>query len=267
MSSSTEAIRRLLEEVPTLKSFAEVMMRSIGGSACMVFNIFKSVMTGNGCSIFKSINWRACSKDPKLKEFGKKVLKMNEMIRDANSDLLVELKDLLSDYITQKTYFDQEDAQNYVKGLEDQYNNVGNICDTLLEMANIIDLVSGKNNAKFKKQITNLQSRIEELESRPVSPEQNQMLLDKVVNNDDSIDDGITKIFEVGKLPSAKNLNLNITRNNSSLPCLIRLARASRKGKFIFLTGENYNLVKVDHSEDRQVLQSSIPLNALGRVW
>jgi hypothetical protein len=155
-----------LEEVPMLKPFTEVMMRSIGGSACMVFNIFKSVLTGSGCSIFKAINWKACSKDPKLKEFGKKVLKMNEMIRDANNDLLTDLKDLLSDYITQKTYFDQEDAQNYVKSLEEQYNNVGNICDTLLEITNVIDLVSGKNNAKFKKQITNLQSRIEELESR-----------------------------------------------------------------------------------------------------
>lgn len=264
MSTSTESIRKLLEEVPSLKAFAEVMMRSIGGSACLVFNIFKSVMTGSGCSIFKSIDWKACSKDPKLKEFGKKVLKMNEMIRDANSELLVELKDLFSSYLTQKTYFDQEDAQNYVKDLENQYNNVGNICDTLLEMTNVLDLVSGKNNAKFKKQITNLQSRIEELESKPVSLEQNQILLDKVSNNDDSVDEGVTKICEVGALPSGSSLNLNISRNQTSLPCIVKLARPSKKGKFVFLTGENYNLVKVDHSEDREVLQSSIPLNALG---
>jgi hypothetical protein len=87
-----------------------------------------------------------------------------------------------------------------------------------------------------------------------------------VSNNDDSVYDGITKIFEVGMLPSGRSLNLNITRNSSSLPCLIRLARTSRKGKFVFLTGENYNLVKVDPVEDKQVLQSSIPLNALGSL-
>jgi hypothetical protein len=92
------------------------------------------------------------------------------------------------------------------------------------------------------------------------------LLLDKVANNDDSVDEGVTKIFEVGRLPSGRSLNLNISRNSSSLPCLIRLARPSKKGKFIFLTGENYNLVKVDTAEDKHVLQSSIPLNALGSL-
>lgn len=170
MTSMADQFNKLFEDAPLLKPFTEVLMKSIGGSACLVYNVYKSVLTGAGCSIFKSINWKTCSRDPKLKEFGRRVIKANEAIRDITVELVDDLKNILGDHLTQKTYFDKEDAKQYVEGLEEQYNRVGSICDTLIEITGVIDLVSGKNNARFKKQLTNLQTRIEDLESKLASP-------------------------------------------------------------------------------------------------
>lgn len=162
---NSEKLQSLFSEVPLLKQFMETIIRSTGASMCLIFHIYRSVLTGQDCKVFSDIDWKTCSKSGKLKEFTKKVAQVNHSFRKENFKLLGELKDLLADFITDKSCFDEEDAKTYVSNMEDKYSTSSSVCDGLIELTALMDSVMGKNESRYKKQITNLQNRIQELES------------------------------------------------------------------------------------------------------
>lgn len=165
---SSEKLQALFTEVPLLKQFTETILRSTGASVCFVTSIYKSVMTGQDCKVFADIDWKACTKSGKLKDFAKKLVQVNQSFRKENIKLLEELKETLAEFITDKSCFDEEDAKAYVTSLEDKYSTSSSVCDGLIELTALMDSVMGKNESRYKKQINNLQSRINELESKPV---------------------------------------------------------------------------------------------------
>ena len=79
--------------------------------------------------------------------------------------MITKMKNLLATHLTEKTYFDEDDAKVYAKSLQDRFEQTGPIGDTLLEITNMMDFISGKSEGKFKKQLNTLHSRINELES------------------------------------------------------------------------------------------------------
>lgn len=204
-----------------LRPFTDIILKSIGGSAAYVYNIYKSVLTGQDCSLFKTIDWKSCSKDPKLKELGKRILKVSEEYRDTHINLITEFKELLSDYLTEKTYFDTEDAKNYASALKERYSSTANISDVLIEMTLLIDTVSGKNEAKFKKQLNNLNSRIQELESKMILilPEINLELSEQVHFGKQSEKDLLEVKASIPKLLTGESLNMTMKKNKCSLSC------------------------------------------------
>lgn len=74
-----------------------------------------------------------------------------------------------------------------------------------------------------------------------------------------------SKIVNIGSLSTGKSLNINTCRADFTVPCLIKSAYPSRNGKFLYLTGENYQIVKFDLEEDKEALLGGMPVNAWGR--
>ena len=134
-----------------LRPFTEVILKSIGSSMCFVYSLYRSILTGEDCSIFRSIDWKACAKDPNLKELGKTIIQANEKFRETNIAMITKMKNLLATHLTEKTYFDEDDAKVYAKSLQDRFETTGPIGDTLLEITNMMDFISGKSEGKFKK--------------------------------------------------------------------------------------------------------------------
>jgi hypothetical protein len=130
---------------------------------------------------------------------------------------LGELKEILAEFITDKSCFDEEDAKAYVTALEDKYSTSSSVCDGLIELTVLMDSVMGKNESRYKKQISNLQNRILELESslRSDSEQNNQLSIKGVTD--------LTDVFyvnkELGKLESGSSVKVELTREWSSQAC------------------------------------------------
>jgi hypothetical protein len=214
---NTEKLQTLFAEVPLLKQYTETILRSTGASMCFVASVFKSVLTGQDCKVFSDVDWKACAKSGKFKDFTKKLVTANQSFRKENFRLLGELKEILAEFITDKSCFDEEDAKAYVTALEDKYSTSSSVCDGLIELTVLMDSVMGKNESRYKKQISNLQNRILELESslRSDSEQNNQLSIKGVTD--------LTDVFyvnkELGKLESGSSVKVELTREWSSQAC------------------------------------------------
>ena len=214
---NNEKLQSLYGDVPILKQFSETVLRSMGSSLCFLMAVYKSVMTGDGCSIFTGVDWKACVRTGKMKTISKRIIKANEDFRKANLLLINELKEIIAEHITEKTCFDEEDARKFSNSVEERYSTSSLVCDGLLDLTEMLDLFTGKNESRFRRQLNNLQNRISELESiLKNNQELNHQLSDK---NYTPHAEKIIVNKDFGKLSDGSRLKIELSREWSSQAC------------------------------------------------
>lgn len=214
---NNDKLQSLYNEVPHLKQFSETVLRSLGSSVCFLVAIYKAVMTGQGCRVFEGIDWNACARSGKLKQISKRLVSVNEQYRKANINLISEVKDVLADFITEKTCFDEDDARTFAESLEERFSTTSQVCDGLLDLTMMLDQVTGKTESRYRRQLSNLQNRIVELESNYGLQEQNDQLSDQkgIVICQETI----MESTQIGGLLGGAKLKIDLNREWSSQAC------------------------------------------------
>lgn len=171
MKQAIHAFEIELEKCATFKSQMRQCLASAAGNAIFLYNVIDNLFLAEDCLFKEKVDWIGVSKTDEFKNWVSDFVDQGTKIRN----LLVESLPSLLLIVTDKMKSGEKVSEEKLTGLNDLITrstiDKSKLCSNLRNLADVvaeIENVSDDNFTKYKieRQLTNLQTRIKELEGK-----------------------------------------------------------------------------------------------------
>lgn len=178
MSSVKEAtkeqrFRQFSNEVrrsKTLRIAVKKCAREASSTSVFLYSLFESMFCGGSTTLFQNVHWSNVSKTDEFQNWAQSFVSSSRDYRKAQIDAFEKLRPVLSKFLIKGGTVSSDDLEGIEARIVDQCTEPKKIVTGLRDFADMVSFLENItddtfHSKKIKRQLTNLQSRINQLEN------------------------------------------------------------------------------------------------------
>lgn len=166
-----ENLTHQLKKSKTLRVSIKKCLRASSSTTVFLYSLIEALFAEKNTKLFRNVRWSNVAKSEEFQKWTENFIEASIKFREQQIEEFSKLKDVLSKNLRKDAKFTQDDMIQLEKNVVNRSTDPNEVVNSLRNLADSISELEGITNDDFnmkrmQRKLTNLHSRIEDLQSK-----------------------------------------------------------------------------------------------------
>lgn len=171
--SGIENFTHQLKKSKTLRISIKKCLRASSSTSVFLFSLIEALFAEKNTHLFRNVRWSNVAKSDEFQSWTQNFIDASAKFREEQIEEFSKLKDILSQNLRGDSEFTEEDMAQLERNVVGRSTDPNQVVNSLRSLADSISELEGITNDDFnmkrmQRKLTNLHSRIEDLQSKGI---------------------------------------------------------------------------------------------------